>query len=69
MKVGKLKKLLESADDDMEVVVPGRDHSYRLIYHATKVPAELHKGEYFEYHGKEHFCDETSEVADVFVIE
>jgi len=31
VKVGNLKKLIQSLPDDMEIVSPGRDHSYDEI--------------------------------------
>lgn len=35
MKVHELRKLLESAPDEAEVVIPGGDHSYRAVYSAV----------------------------------
>ena len=41
MLVKELKRKLEIVPDDLEVVVPGSDHSYDVVDYGTVVPAEF----------------------------
>ncbi len=47
MKVKDLKKLLESANPEMEIVVEGSDHSYRRA-HGCILTARKEGGDYYE---------------------
>lgn len=72
MKVGELKKLLESVDDGLEVVISGSDHSYLFTYKGSKVlQAEMsrsgrHLGEFW---GNEYRSYSDSKIVEVFWID
>jgi hypothetical protein len=72
MKVGQLKKLLaEITDDNMDVVVSGRDHSYYRVGNATDViQAELSRDGYlYEYYDEENKNDPNNPLIDVLWID
>jgi hypothetical protein len=69
MNVGKLKKILADLPDNIEVVVPGSDHSYTKVWTAAKTKAAWSK-EYevmSEYWGDENLSP-TEVAIEVFVI-
>ena len=54
MNVGDLRKITEGLDDDIEVLVPGYDHSYDSPSAATYATVAINtKGEYYEWWGED----------------
>jgi hypothetical protein len=72
MKVKDLKKLLESAPDDLEVVVSGSDHSYNRVGRGSKVvkaelfPKQKHLSQYWDDANK---SEPSNPVVEVFWID
>jgi hypothetical protein len=72
MTVGELKKALEGVRDDVQVVVPGSDHSYTKISDVNLTSAEVVRFSTSkalkEYYDKESMCDQSNTVIPVVVV-
>lgn len=67
-----ISKLSQMENLQAEVVIPGRDHSYRRVQWVTQVIAEClaRSKELYEFHTKDDMIDYcTSSRPDVVVIE
>ena len=68
MNVGQLRKALEGVDDDVLLVVPGSDHSYREA-RVQQDKAEVFEGGYLgEYFGEEYASEDRLSVKPVLVV-
>ena len=70
MKASELRALLAQVDDNTEIVLPDRDHSYRPVRVAEQTKAErTQRGNYTEYYDRQNMTDAfTSIVVTVVVI-
>lgn len=69
MYVRDLISKLEEADKNALVVLPGSDHSYRLVYNATPNEAQIDNGHISEFYEDYGIDNVTASIIKVFVIE